>query len=154
MKRILPITLDAEGKRPLIVAFAAADVTAGTLLAIFASLTDHSGLQSPFYFAVSLIFGTAGTVLVIILLALPVFVVFHRLKCITLYSVLLAGAVIGGAVSNFFKPIPNGLTGLLKPNWSDKPTQNVIAFGAIGLFSALAFWLTWQPTAPNGNRKV
>src|ERR1700729_3306179 len=138
MKKILPITLDVEAKRPLIVAFAVADVTAGTLLAVFDLLTDHSGLQSPFYFAASLIFGIASTVLVIVLLALPVFVVFHRLRCITLYSALLAGAVIGGAVSYFFNPISNGLAGLVQLRWSDKPTQNVIAFSAIGLFSALA----------------
>jgi len=154
MKKILPIALDVEAKRPLIVAFAAADVTAGILLAIFGALRDPTGWLSPLDVAASLIFGIAGSLVIIALLAFPAFVVFYFLRCVTPYPVLLAGAVIGGAVSCFFNPIPKGLAGLLKPNWSDKSTQNAVVFCAIGLIAALAFWLTWQPSARNGREEV
>jgi hypothetical protein len=59
------------------------------------------------------------------------------------YSVSPVG-IAGGAVSYVFNPIPSGLSGFLNLNWSDRPTQNVIGFSAIGFFSAVVFWLTRQ----------
>ena len=60
---------------------------------------------------------------------------------VNVYSVLLAGAVIGGAVSYYLNPSLNGVAALLQPNWSDKPTQNIIVFGVIGVFRRWHFGL-------------
>ena len=108
-----------RGERRVALAFAVAPLTApaiGTLQTLdFRTFMFMSIASYPFS----------------LLLGVPAYLVFHRLGWLQIWAVVLAGAVLGGAVELLSFGIPN-YPGALK---------TVLTFCGLGAATGLVFWL-------------
>ena len=119
----------------------AADVIAAVLFAVFTYSTDKSGQHDLGYLLVLLLVGVAYSLIAIVVFALPLLVVFGRLRLINLALSLVAGFVIGAVMASITERPGNGLIEVIRLNFSDHAVLRIWVFAAIGCASALGFWL-------------
>ena len=119
----------------------AADVIAAVLFAVFTYSTDKSGQHDLGYLLVLLLVGVAYSLIAIVVFALPLLVVFGRLRLINLALSLVAGFVIGAVMAGITERPGNGLIEVIRLNFSDHAVLRIWVFAAIGCASALGFWL-------------
>ena len=119
----------------------AADVIAAVLFAVFTYSTDKSGQHDLGYLLVVLLVGVAYSLSAIVVFALPLLVVFGRLRLINLALSLVAGFVIGAVMASITERPGNGLIEVIRLNFSDHAVLRIWVFAAIGCASALGFWL-------------
>lgn len=136
----------------------AADVIAAVLFAVFTYSTDKSGQHDLGYLFVLLLVGVAYSLIAIVVFALPLLMVFGRLRVINLALSLVAGFFIGAAMAGITERPGNGLIEVIRLNFSDHAVLRIWVFAAIGCASALGFWLvrkhsaTSQPSASASGR--
>ena len=128
-------------RRPIVRGLLAADVIAAVLFAVFTYSTDKSGQHDLGYLLVLLLVGVAYSLIAIVVFALPLLVVFGRLRLINLALSLVAGFVIGAVMAGITERPGNGLIEVIRLNFSDHAVLRIWVFAAIGCASALGFWL-------------
>jgi RsiW-degrading membrane proteinase PrsW (M82 family) len=128
-------------RRPIVRGLLAADVIAAVLFAVFTYSTDKSGQHDLGYLLVLLLVGVAYSLIAIVVFALPLLVVFGRLRLINLALSLVAGFVIGAVMASITERPGNGLIEVIRLNFSDHAVLRIWVFAAIGCASALGFWL-------------
>ena len=130
-----------NGRRPIVRGLLAADVIAAVLFAVFTYSTDKTGQHDLGYLLVVLLVGVAYSLIAIVVFALPLLVVFGRLRLINLALSLVAGFVIGAVMAGITERPGNGLIEVIRLNFSDHAVLRIWVFAAIGCVSALGFWL-------------
>ena len=128
-------------RRPTVRGLLAADVIAAVLFAVFTYSTDKTGQHDLGYLLVVLLVGVAYSLIAIVVFALPLLVVFGRLRLINLALSLVAGFVIGAVMASITERPGNGLIEVIRLNFSDHAVLRIWVFAAIGCASALGFWL-------------
>jgi RsiW-degrading membrane proteinase PrsW (M82 family) len=128
-------------RRPIARGLLAADVIAAVLFAVFTYSTDKSGQYDLGYLFVLLLVGVAYSLIAIIVFALPLLIVFGRLRVINLALSLIAGFFIGAVMAGITERPGNGLIEVIRFNFSDHAVLRIWVFAAIGCASALGFWL-------------
>jgi len=128
-------------RRSIVRGLLAADVIAAVLFAVFTYSTDKSGQHDLGYLLVLLLVGVAYSLIAIVVFALPLLVVFGRLRLINLALSLVAGFVIGAVMASITERPGNGLIEVIRLNFSDHAVLRIWVFAAIGCASALGFWL-------------
>ncbi|MGO9934312.1 MAG: hypothetical protein ACLPV8_21195 [Steroidobacteraceae bacterium] len=123
-----------------------ADAIAGVLFALSGLVTENTSDISLLGFLVSLLVGVGYSLVVIIVLALPMFVVLRYLKLVNLWSAMIAGLAIGVMVAAFFGLPTHGFVDIFHVNLREDAVVRALIFGAIGIASALGFWLVWRKT--------
>jgi RsiW-degrading membrane proteinase PrsW (M82 family) len=118
----------------------AADVIAAVLLTVFTCSTDKSWEHDLGYLVFLLLFSAAYSLIAIIVFALPLLMVFGRLRVINLALSLVSGFVIGAVMAGITERPGNGLIEVIRLNFSDHAVLRIWAFAAIGCASALGFW--------------
>jgi hypothetical protein len=118
----------------------AADVIAAVLFAVFTYSTDKSGQHDIGYLFVLLLVGIAYSLIAIVVFALPLLIIFGRLRVINLALSLVAGFVIGAVMAGITEWPDNGLIEVIRVNFSDHAVLRIWVFAAIGCASALGFW--------------
>ena len=118
----------------------AADVIAAVLFAVFTYSTDKSGQHDIGYLFVLLLVGAAYSLIAVVVFALPLLIVFGRLRVINLALSLVAGFFIGGVMAGITEWPGNGLMEVIRVNFSDHAVRRIWVFAAIGCASALGFW--------------
>jgi uncharacterized membrane protein len=128
-------------RRPIVRGLLAADVIAAVLFAVFTWSTDKSWGHDLGYLFVLLLVGAAYSLIAIIVFALPLLIVFGRLRVINLALSLVAGFVIGAVMAGITERPVTGLIDVIRLNFSDHAVLRIWVFAAIGCASALGFWL-------------
>jgi hypothetical protein len=128
-------------RRPIVRGLLAADVIAAVLFAVFTYSTDKSGQHDLGYLSVLLLVGIAYSLVAIVVFALPLLMVFGRLRVINLALSLVAGFFIGAVMAGMTEWPGNGLMEVIWANFSDHAVRRIWVFAAIGCASALGFWL-------------
>jgi RsiW-degrading membrane proteinase PrsW (M82 family) len=128
-------------RQPIVRGLLAADGIAAVLFAVFTYSTDKSGQHDLGYLFVLLLVGVAYSLIAIVVFALPLLVVFGRLRVINLALSLVAGFFIGAVMAGMTEWPGNGLMEVIRVNFSDHAVRRIWAFAAIGCASALGFWL-------------
>ena len=118
----------------------AADVIAAVLLTIFTYLTDKSWEHDLGYLVFLFLVSAAYSLIAIIVFALPLLMVFGRLRVINLTLSLVSGFVIGAVMAGITERPGNGLMDVIRLNFSDHAVLRIWVFAAIGCASALGFW--------------
>jgi hypothetical protein len=90
---------------------------------------------------VSLLVGAAYSLVAIIVLALPLLMIFGRLRIVNLSLSLASGFVIGAIMAGITEWPGNGVMEVIAANFSDHAVRRIWVFAAIGCTSALGFWL-------------
>ena len=126
-------------RRSIVRGLLAADVIAAVLFAVFTYSTDKSGQHDLGYLLVLLLVGVAYSLIAIVVFALPLLVVFGRLRLINLALSLVAGFVIGAVMAGITERPGNGLIEVIRLNFSDHAVLRIWVFAAIGCASALGF---------------
>jgi hypothetical protein len=119
----------------------AADLIAAVLLTVFACLTDKAWEHDIGYLLFVLLVGAGYSLIAIIVFALPLLVLFGRLRVINLALALVSGLVVGAVVAGITEPPGNGLIEVIRFNFSDHAVLRIWAFAAIGCASAFGFWV-------------
>lgn len=118
----------------------AADVISAVLFTVFTYSTDRSEHDISYLFILLLV-GVAYSLIAIIVFALPLLIVFGRLRVINLALSLIAGFFIGAAMASITERPASGLIEVIRLNFSDHAVLRIWVFAAIGCASALGFWL-------------
>jgi hypothetical protein len=118
----------------------AADVISAVLFTVFTYSTDRSEHDIS-YLLILLLVGVAYSLIAIIVFALPLLIVFGRLRVINLALSLIAGFFIGAAMASITERPASGLIEVIRLNFSDHAVLRIWVFAAIGCASALGFWL-------------
>jgi hypothetical protein len=119
----------------------AADVISAVLFAVFTFSTDKSTEHEFGYLLVLLLVGAAFSLVAIIVFALPLLMIFGRLRIVNLALSLASGFVIGGVMAGITEWPGNGVTEVIRANFSDHAVLRIWVFAAIGCASAFGFWL-------------
>lgn len=127
--------------RAIIRGLFAADGIAAVLFAVFTYSTDKSGHHDLVYFAILLLVGIVYSLIAIVIFALPLLIVFGRLRVINLALSLVSGFVIGAVMAGATERPGNGLIEVVQLNLSDHAVVRIWVFAVIGCVSALGFWL-------------
>jgi len=128
-------------RRPIARGLFAADVIAAILFTVFTYSTDKSEQHDIGYLFVLLLVGVAYSVIPIVIFALPLLIVFGRLRVTNLALSLIGGFFIGAAMAGLTERPDKGLIEVVRLNFSDHAVLRIWAFAAIGCASALGFWL-------------
>jgi hypothetical protein len=118
----------------------AADVISAVLFTVFTYSTDRSEHDISYLFILLLV-GVVYSLIAIIVFALPLLIVFGRLRVINLALSLIAGFFIGAAMASITERPASGLLEVIRFNFSDHAVVRIWVFAAIGCASALGFWL-------------
>ena len=119
----------------------AADVIAAVLLVVYTCSTDKSWEHDLGYLVFLLLVSAAYSLIAIIVFALPLLMLFGRLRVINLALSLVSGFVIGAVMAGITERPGNGLMEVIRLNFSDHAVLRIWVFAAIGCASALGFWL-------------
>jgi hypothetical protein len=119
----------------------AADLIAAVLLTVFTCLTDTAWEHDLGYVLLLLLVSAAYSLIAIIVFALPLLIVFSRLRVVNLAISLVAGFFIGAVMAGMTERPVDGLMEVLQFNFSDHAVRRIWVFAAIGCASALGFWL-------------
>ena len=133
--------------RPIVRGLLAADAIAAVLFAVFTYSTDKSGQHDLGYLSVLLLVGIAYSLIAIVVFALPLLMVFGRLRVINLALSQVAGFFIGAVMAGMTEWPGNGLMEVIWVNFSDHAVRRIWVFAAIGCVSALGFWLVKKNTS-------
>jgi uncharacterized protein YebE (UPF0316 family) len=145
----------SNGPRSIVRGLFAADVVAAVLFAVFTYWTDKSGQHDLGYFFILLLIGAAYSLIAIVVFAVPLLIVFSRLRVINLALSLIAGFFIGAIIAGITERPGNGLVEVARLNFSDHAVRRIWVFAAIGCASALSFWLVRKSgaTSPVGQQQ-
>lgn len=135
------MSLLGNDRRPIARGLLAADVIAAVLFAVFTYATDKTPDDDISYLFVLLLVGVAYSLIAIAVFALPLLVVFSRFRTINLALSLFAGFFIGAVMAGITEWPGNGLSEIIRVNFSDHAVRRLWAFAAIGCVSALGFWV-------------
>jgi hypothetical protein len=130
--------------RPNIAPFAIAGTISAVLYAGYTFFTEQSGLQGPGYAVLLLMVGAQFSFLAIVVLALPTYIVFSRLRLFKLWSSLAAGLVFGATMAAITEWPQTGLRSFVDVGWSDHAVRRIFVYAAIGAVAGLGFWLAWK----------
>jgi hypothetical protein len=120
----------------------ASDAISAILFAVFTYLTDQSAQRDLAYFSVLLLVGAAYSLAAIVVFALPLLIVFGRLRIMrSVFPSLIAGFFIGALMAGLTERPGNGLIEVVRLNFSEHAVLRIWVFAAIGCASALGFWL-------------
>jgi F0F1-type ATP synthase assembly protein I len=128
-------------RRSVVRGLLAADVIAAVLFAVFTYVTDKSGQHDIGYLLVLLLVGAAYSLIAIVVFALPLLLVFGRLRAINLASSLVAGFFVGAVMAAITEWPVNGLVEVIRAHFDDHAVLRIWVFAAIGCASSLGFWL-------------
>ena len=137
------LSFETKEKDSVALALLSADLVSAALFTIYTYVTDSSGVQSPAYFGLLVLVGVSYSAVPITILALPLFLVWRRTGLFNLWSTLLSGIIIGCITARVLERPKNGVSSLLRFDWSDHAVRIMAVFGAIGGISAISFWLVW-----------
>jgi RsiW-degrading membrane proteinase PrsW (M82 family) len=114
---------------------------AAVLLTVFTCSTDKAWEHDLGYFVFLFLVSAVYSLIAIIVFALPLLMVFGRLRVINLALSLVSGFVIGAVMAGITERPGNGLIEVIRLNFSDHAVLRIWVFAAIGCASALGFWL-------------
>lgn len=134
----------SANRRAVADSFAVAAVVSGVLFAAFGFASDESGLRGPGYAVLLLLIGMASSLLAIVVFALPALLILVRLRLANLWSMLVAGLMIGAILGSVTEWPQAGLAAFGRAGWSDHAVRRICVLGAIGTVSAFCFWMAWS----------
>ena len=87
-----------------------------------------------------LLVGVAYSLIAIVVFALPLLLVFSRLRVINVVPSLVAGFLIGAIVAGLTERPAGGLIQVIRLDFGDHAVLRIWFFSAIGCVSGLGFW--------------
>ena len=144
------MSVTGSDRRAITRGLLAAEIIAAVLFAVFTYSTDKSGPRDIGYLLILLLVGAAYSLVPIVIIALPLLIVFGRLRAINPTSSLVAGFFIGALMAGITEWPSNGLGEVIKFNFADHAVRRIWAFSAIGCASGLGFWLVRKTVRHRG----
>ena len=133
---------DRHDLRAIVIDFAVSAAVSAVLITAHTLYTEHAGLQSLAYAMILLMLDLNFTLWAILLLAVPAYLVFSRLKLVTLWSTLASGFSVGAIAASVTEWPQRGVRAFFDAGMDDHAVRRISAYAIIGAVSAFAFWIS------------